>query len=93
MSLNSVKKYNTSLKAKEVMQELQAVSFDENGFAKVVKAIDMAKIGQQVLFEVAVNHEDRIKQLETLVEKLMHDNKELNKKLEEKYSIQKEYSF
>ena len=93
MSLSSVKRYNTSLKTKEVMQELQAVSFDENGFAKVVKAIDMAKIGQQVLFEVAVNHEDRIQQLETLVEKLLKDNDVLNKKLQEHESVRKEYSF
>ena len=93
ISLNSVKKYNTSLKTKEIMQELKTVSFDENGFAKVVKAIDMAKIGQQVLFEVAINHEDRIQQLEVLVQKLMQENKELNKKLEEKDGVQKEYSF
>ena len=92
ISLNSVKKYNTSLKTKEIMQELKTVSFDENGFAKVIKAIDMAKIGQQVLFEVAVNHEDRIQQLEVLVQKLMQENKELNKKLNENI-IQKEYSF
>lgn len=91
MSLNSVKKYNTSLKAKEVMKELQSVSFDENGFAKVVKAIDMAKIGQQVLFEVAVNHENRIQQLETLVEKLMKDNHELNKQLQNQ--TKREYEF
>lgn len=93
MSLSSVKRYNTSLKTKEIMQELKTVSFDENGFAKVIKAIDMAKIGQQVLFEVAINHEDRIQQLEVLVQKLMQENKELNKKLEEKDGVQKEYSF
>ena len=92
MSLNSVKKYNTSLKAKEIMQELKSVSFDEQGFAKVIKAIDMAKIGQQVLFEVAINHEDRIQQLETLVEKLLNENKELNKMLQQNIT-QKEYSF
>lgn len=89
LSLNSVKKYNTSLKAKEIMQELKSVSFDEQGFAKVVKAIDMSKIGQQVLFEVAVNHEDRIQQLETLVAKLMKDLAEKDKQL----TIKKEYDF
>ena len=74
MSLSSVYRNNLSLKTKEVMTELQTVKNDEEGFAKLVKAIDLAKIGQKILFEVAVNHEDRIQNLEKLVEALMKEN-------------------
>ena len=41
----------------------------------------MARIGQQVLFEIAVNHEDRIQQLEKTIELLINENKELKKQL------------
>ena len=93
MSLNSVKKYNTSLTTKEIMQELKTASFDEDGFSKVVRAIDMAKIGQRVLFEVAVNHEDRIKQLETTVAILIKQNAELTKQLKETIGTQDVFEF
>lgn len=46
------------------MTELQTSKCDEEGFRKVVKAIELAKIGQQVLFEIAVDHEDRLQDLE-----------------------------
>ncbi len=81
MSLSSVYRNNLSLKTKEVMTELQTVKNDEEGFAKLVKAIDLAKIGQKILFEVAVNHEDRIQNLERLVETLMRENNMLKKQL------------
>lgn len=81
ISLNSVKKYNTSLQTKEIMQELRTAKFDAEGFQRIVKAIDLAKIGQQVLFEVAVNHEDRLQQLENTVQFLLHENQKLKKQL------------
>lgn len=81
MSLSSVYRNNLSLKTKEVMTELQTVKNDEEGFVKLVKAIDLAKIGQKILFEVAVNHEDRIQNLERLVETLMRENNMLKKQL------------
>lgn len=79
ISTDSVTRYNTSLKTKEIMEELRSVQFDEFGFKKIVKAIDMQKIGQQVLFEVAVNHEDRIQNLEKVVALLLAENRELKK--------------
>jgi hypothetical protein len=81
MSEPSVIKYNSSLKSKDIMLELQTHKHDSEGFNKVVKAIDMARIGQQVLFEIAVNHEDRIQQLEKTIELLINENKELKKQL------------
>lgn len=81
ISLNSVKKYNHSLTVKEIMTELQTAKYDENGFNKIVKAINLAKIGQKVLFEIAVDHEDRITTLEKMVTSLLHENKELKKQL------------
>lgn len=81
MSLSSVNRYNTSLKTKEIMTELQTARCDEEGFKKIVKAIELSKIGQQVLFEVAVNHEDRIQQLERTVELLIKENQALKKQL------------
>lgn len=80
-SENYVRRYNTSLKTKEIMHELDSAKFDEAGFNKIVKAIDLSKIGQRVLFEVAVNHEDRIQQLERVVKLLLHENSELKKKI------------
>ena len=81
ISLNSVKKYNSSLTSKEIMTELQTAKFDEDGFNKIIKAIDLAKIGQKVLFEIAVDHEDRLQQLELLVPKLLKENSDLKKRL------------
>lgn len=83
MSRHTVAKMNMSLKAKDIMVELQTAKFDQEGFNKIVKAIDLAKIGQKVLFEIAVNHEDRLAQLEKLVEILVKENKELKKQLHE----------
>ena len=81
MSISSIKRYNTALKSKEIMTELQTAKCDENGFKKIIKAVELAKIGQQVLFEVAINHEDRIQQLEKTVEILMRENQALKKQL------------
>lgn len=81
ISVNSVKKYNSSLTSKEIMTELQTAKFDEDGFNKIIKAIDLAKIGQKVLFEIAVDHEDRLQQLELLVPKLLKENSDLKKRL------------
>ena len=81
ISLNSVKKYNSTLTSKEIMTELQTAKFDEDGFNKIIKAIDLAKIGQKVLFEIAVDHEDRLQQLELLVPKLLKENSDLKKRL------------
>lgn len=81
ISLSSVKRFNTSLKTKEIMTELQTAKFDEEGFNKIVKAIDLAKIGQKVLFEVAVDHEERIRQLEKFVTIILNKYKELKKQL------------
>lgn len=63
------------------MTELQTAKFDEDGFNKIIKAIDLAKIGQKVLFEIAVDHEDRLQQLELLVPKLLKENLDLKKQL------------
>ena len=81
MSEASVQRYNSSLKSKDIMLELQTHKHDAYGFNKIVKAIDMARIGQKVLFEIAVNHEDRIQQLEKTIELLINENKELKKQL------------
>lgn len=81
MSEPSVIKHNKSLQAKDIMLELQTYKNNSEGFNKIIKAIDMARIGQQVLFEVAVNHEERIKHLEKLVELLIKENKELKKQV------------
>lgn len=82
MSEPSVIKYNSSLKSKEIMLELQTCKHDDEGFNKIVKAIDMTRIGQKVLFEIAVNHEDRLQQLEKLLELALKENKELKKQLQ-----------
>ena len=82
MSEASVQRYNSSLKSKEIMLELQTCKHDDEGFNKIVKAIDMARVGQKVLFEIAVNHEDRLQQLEKLLEVVLKENKELKKQLQ-----------
>lgn len=81
ISTKSVSRFNTSLETKQVMTELRTVKNDEEGFNKLVKAIDLAKIGQKILFEVAVDHEDRIRSLEKTVELLIKENRELKKQL------------
>lgn len=79
MSERGVRNYNTSLKTKEVLSELRTCTHDQAGFNKVAKALDLEKIGQAVLFEVAINHEDRITQLEKMVSYLIKENEELKK--------------
>lgn len=91
-SENFVRRYNTSLKTKEIMHELKSAKLDEYGFNKIVKAIDLDKIGQKVLFEVAINHEDRIQQLEKMVQILLHENNELKKRLEPQKEIMKPFA-
>lgn len=81
ISLSTVQRIDKSLTAKEIMTELQTAKFDEDGFNKIVKAIDLAKIGQKILFEIAVDHEDRIRSLEKMVTTLLNENRELKKQL------------
>lgn len=95
MTPRTIAKYTHDLseESRGIMQELQLASCDSDGFRKAVKAINLAKIGQQVLFEVAVNHEDRIQQLETFVATLIKQNKLLEKENKKLLNIPTTESF
>lgn len=75
----SIRRYNQSLKEKEIMLEIETAIKDEAGFNVPAKAVDLHKIGQAVLFisKVVDNHEDRITRLEKMIELLVKENKNL----------------
>ena len=77
----SIRRYNKSLKEKEIMLEIETAIKDEAGFNVPAKAVDLHKIGQAILFisKVVDNHEDRITRLEKMIDLLSRENKSLKK--------------
>ena len=85
VSLASIKRYNKSLKEKEIMSELQtSVKDSETGLIKTAKVVDLNKIGQAVLFinQRVDNHEERIQQLEKELKMVITENRRLTKENE-----------
>ena len=62
------------------MTEIATSVKDSAGFDVLAKAIDMHKIGQAILYinERVDNHEDRITNLEKMLDLALKENKSLN---------------
>lgn len=97
----SVQRYNKSLKEKQIIVEMKTAIIDAAGYNRTVKAIDLAKVCQAVLYvneRVDVHEarldaqENKIAILEKMVSKLMQEKTELEKQLI-KQEIIKEYEF
>lgn len=100
LNVRSVQRYNKSLQEKEIMTEIATSIKDDAGFNVPAKAIDMHKIGQAILYinERVDNHEDRISNLEKMLELALKENKSLKKENEllkssKEVDYQKEYEF
>jgi len=80
----SIRRYNKSLKEKEIMMEIDTQIKDEAGFNVPAKAVDLHKIGQAILFinQRVDDHEDRITRLEKMIELLSKENNSLRKENE-----------
>lgn len=98
----SVQRYNKSLKEKQILVEMETAILDSAGYNRTVKAIDLAKVCQAVLYvnervdvhETRLNaQEDRITVLEKMVSKLMQEKTELEKQLFDKKEIINEFEF
>lgn len=98
----SVRRYNKSLKEKQILVEMKTAILDSAGYNRTVKAIDLAKVCQAVLYvnervdvhETRLNaQEDRITILEKMVSKLMQEKTELEKQLFDKKEIINEFEF
>lgn len=98
----SVRRYNKSLKEKQILVEMKTAILDSAGYNRTVKAIDLAKVCQAVLYvnervdvhETRLNvQEDRITILEKMVSKLMQEKTELEKQLFGKKEIINEFEF
>ena len=84
MSVRNIQRYNKSLQEKEIMTEIATSLKDEAGFNLPAKAVDMHKIGQAILYinKRVDNHEDRITNLEKMLEMALKENKTLKKENE-----------
>lgn len=98
----SVQRYNKSLKEKQILVEMKTAILDSAGYNRTVKAIDLAKVCQAVLYvnervdvhETRLNaQEDRITILEKMVSKLMQEKTEFEKQLFDKKEIINEFEF
>lgn len=98
----SVRRYNKSLKEKQILVEMKTAILDSAGYNRTIKAIDLAKVCQAVLYvnervdihETRLNaQEDRIAVLEKMVSKLMQEKTELEKQLFDKKEIINEFEF
>lgn len=80
----SIRRYNKSLKEKDIMMEIATQIKDEAGFNVPAKAVDLHKIGQAILFinQRVDDHEDRITRLEKMIELLSKENNSLRKENE-----------
>lgn len=83
ISLRNIQRYNKSLQEKEIMTEIATSVKDSAGFNVPAKAIDMHKIGQAILYinQRVDNHEDRITNLEKMLDLALKENKSLKAKL------------
>lgn len=100
MSVRNIQRYNKSLQEKEIMTEIATSWNDEAGFNLPAKAIDMHKIGQAILYinKRVDNHEDRITNLERMLEMALKENRSLKKendllKNSKDVDYEKEYKF
>lgn len=98
--LRTVQNYNKSLQEKEIMTEIATSLTDDAGFNIPAKAVDMHKIGQAILYinKRVDNHEDRITNLERMLEMALRENKNLKKenellKVSKDVNFEKEYEF
>ena len=91
ISTSAIKRYDKSLRDKEVLVEISTKVKDEAGFNKPAKIIDLAKIGQAVLFlneEIQDVKEDvddlrvEVRNLTKLVKQVLSDNVKLKKENE-----------
>ena len=81
ISLRNIQRYNKSLQEKEIMTEIETTVKDSAGFKVAAKAVDMHKIGQAILYinKRVDDHEDRITNLEKMLELALKENKNLKK--------------
>lgn len=81
ISLRNIQRYNKSLQEKEIMTEIATTVKDSAGFKVAAKAVDMHKIGQAILYinKRVDDHEDRITNLEKMLELALKENKNLKK--------------
>lgn len=81
MPIRTVQYYNKSLQEKEIMTEIATSVKDAAGFNVAAKAVDMHKIGQAILYinKRVDDHEDRITNLEKMLELALKENKNLKK--------------
>lgn len=79
--VRTVRNYNKSLQEKEIMTEIATSVKDAAGFNVAAKAVDMHKIGQAILYinKRVDDHEDRITNLEKMLELALKENKNLKK--------------
>ena len=89
MNIRNVQRYNKSLQDKNIMTEIATSVRDEAGFNVPAKAVDMHKIGQAILYinKRVDNHEDRITNLEKMLELIMKENKSLKTQLSAKEGV------
>lgn len=82
--LRTVQNYNKSLQEKQIMTEIATSLTDSAGFNIPAKAVDMHKIGQAILYinKRVEDHEDRITNLEKMLEMALKENKTLKKENE-----------
>lgn len=98
--LRTVQNYNKSLQEKQIMTEIATSLTDSAGFNIPAKAVDMHKIGQAILYinKRVEDHEDRITNLERMLEMALKENHSLKKenellKTSKEVEFEKEYKF
>ena len=81
INVRNIQRYNKSLQEKEIMTEISTAIKDDAGFNVPAKAINMHKIGQAILYinKRVDNHEDRITNLEKMLEIALNENRLLKK--------------
>lgn len=81
ISVRNIQRYNKSLQEKNIMTEIATSLIDDAGFNIPAKAVDMHRIGQAILFinKRVDNHEDRIANLEKMLELALKENNSLKK--------------
>lgn len=81
INIRNIQRYNKSLQEKEIMTEISTAIKDDAGFNVPAKAINMHKIGQAILYinKRVDNHEDRITNLEKMLEIALNENRLLKK--------------
>ena len=87
--VRTVRNYNKSLQEKEIMTEIATSVKDSAGLSVAAKAVDMHKIGQAILYinKRVDDHEDRITNLEKMLDLALKENKSLKTQLSAKEGV------